>query len=350
MSAPVVSLVIVNYNGERYLPDCLASLSALDWPAEALDVIVVDNASSDDSRALIARQYPAARVLPQAYNTGFAPACNIGARAARGEHLAFLNNDLRVAPDWLRAMTAPLVGAPADLVCVASTIRSWDGRLVDFVGGALNAYGRAFQRDQGLPYDPAFYREPRELLFACGGAMLVRRDVYLETGGFDDDYIAYFEDVDFGWRLWLHGYRVVLAPEAQAFHRLHATGARLGAHRRFFASELNALRSLVKNYADENLYRALAVSLLLGAKRTELHGGLRPDEYAFPGPLDQPAGAAEPVSKLALSYTLAMSRRADELPYWLEKRAAVQARRRRSPTPFSPGAGTPSPRPRPCAP
>ena len=158
MSAPVVSLVIVNYNGERYLPDCLASLSALDWPAEALDVIVVDNASSDDSRALIARQYPAARVLPQAYNTGFAPACYIGARAARGEHLAFLNNDLRVAPDWLRAMTAPLVGAPADLVCVASTIRSWDGRLVDFVGGALNAYGRAFQRDQGLPYDPAFYR------------------------------------------------------------------------------------------------------------------------------------------------------------------------------------------------
>ncbi|MBP7692566.1 MAG: glycosyltransferase family 2 protein, partial [Anaerolineales bacterium] len=330
MNTPRVSVILVNYNGARHLAECLASLNALDWPAAALDVILVDNASTDDSLAVARALRSDIQVLPQAANLGFAPACNLGARAASGEYLAFLNNDLRVDPGWLRAMTAPFVGAPADLACVASVIRSWDGRLVDFVGGALNAYGRAFQVDQGLPYDPDRYAAPRELLFACGGAMLARREVYLETGGFDDDFIAYFEDVDFGWRLWLQGYRVVLAPAAQAFHRLHATGARLGAERRFAISELNALRMLVKNAADEHVYRLLSVSLLLGAKRAELHGQLRRDDYAFPGPLDARPAATTEVSRLALAYVMAQSRLADELPEWLAKRARIQARRRRS--------------------
>jgi GT2 family glycosyltransferase len=231
--APLVSLIVVNYNGRAVLPDCLASLAALDWPSAALEVILVDNASSDGSLQLAQEQLPGLRLLPQLRNLGFAPACNIGARAAQGEYLAFLNNDARVPPDWLQALTAPLQNAPDDLACVASTLLSWDGRLIDFVGGALNPGGRAFQVDQGLPYDPTHYREARDLLFACGGAMLIRRRVYLEVGGFDDDFIAYFEDVDLGWRLWLMGFRVLHAPGAVAYHRLHATGRRLGTHRRF---------------------------------------------------------------------------------------------------------------------
>ena len=327
---PLVSFVIANYNGAQHLPECLASLAALDWPAAAREVLLVDNASADDSVAVARRVLPEVRLLPQGHNTGFAPACNHGARAARGEYLAFLNNDARLAPDWLAHMLAPFADAPADLAGVASVIRSWDGRLVDFVGGALNAYGRAFQLDQGLTYDVAWYGAPRELLFACGGAMLIRRDVYLAAGGFDDDFFAYFEDVDLGWRLWLQGYRFVLAPGAVCYHRLHATGLRLDTHRRFAASELNALRMLVKNYADENLYPLLAVSLLHGAQRAALHGGLSAETYAFPGPLDAAPAPAETVAKNALSYVAAMSRLADELPQWLAKRPAVQSRRQRS--------------------
>jgi len=331
---PLVSIVVVNYNGREHLQAGLPSLAALDWPADALEVILVDNASTDDSLTVTRGLLPQVRLLPQNHNHGFAPACNLGARAARGEYVAFLNNDARVPPDWLRAMTGPFA-APggADLACVASKIVSWDGRLVDFVGGALNVYGRAFQIDQGLPYDENRYHDARELLFACGGAMLIRREVFLDVGGFDDDFVAYFEDVDLGWRLWLMGYRVVLAPDAVAYHRLHATGARLGTHRRFFISELNALRMIVKNYSDENLQPVLITSLLSGAQRAVLHGHIRTDDFNFPGPIDEAPdrrGESVPLSNLAASYIVAMSRFADELPLWLAKRAAIQQKRRRT--------------------
>jgi hypothetical protein len=331
---PLVSIVVVNYNGREHLQAGLPSLAALDWPAEAVDVILVDNASTDDSVAVAHDLLPHLHVLPQDHNLGFAPACNLGARAARGEYVAFLNNDARVPPHWLRALYAPFAAdATGELACVASKIVSWDGQVVDFVGGALNVYGRAFQIDQGLPYDENRYHDARELLFACGGAMLIRRDIFLEVGGFDDDFVAYFEDVDLGWRLWLSGYRVALAPEAVAYHCLHATGVRLGTHRRWAISELNALRMIVKNYSDENLQPVLITSLLSGAQRAVLHGHIRTDDFNFPGPIDEAPdrrGESVPLSNLAASYIVAMSRFADELPLWLAKRAAIQQKRRRT--------------------
>jgi GT2 family glycosyltransferase/glycosyltransferase involved in cell wall biosynthesis len=329
--APSVSIVIANYNGSAVLPDCLRSVEALNWPRAAREVIVVDNGSTDGSPEAAEVLLPGVQVLRQGFNTGFAPASNLGARAAHGEYLAFLNNDVRVPPDWLQAMAAPLDAGGAALACVASTMLSWDGRRVDFVGGALNAYGRAYQVDQGLPYDPARYAAPRELLFACGGAMLIRRDVFLVVGGFDDDFSAYFEDVDLGWRLWLMGYEVVIAPQAHVYHRLHTTGQRLGVHRRFAVSTLNALRMMVKNYADESLRVMLPLALMLLGQSTRLHGGLDPREYAFPGPLADGAHPEDEIlPKAAASYVMAESQFADELPIWLEKRAAIQARRARS--------------------
>lgn len=329
-ASPRVSLIIPNYNGARHLPDCLGSVAALDFPRAALEVILVDNASTDDSVAVARRCLPDLHVLPMATNTGFAPACNAGARSASGEYLAFLNNDARVLPDWLNALLAPFAENAPDLAGVASTLVSWDGQQVDFVGGAVNAFGRAFQLDQSLPFDPNDYREPRDLLFACGGAMLLRRAVFEEAGGFDDDFVAYFEDVDLGWRLWLLGYRIVLAPQAVAQHRLHATGARLGTHRRFAISELNALRMITKNYAEENLTRVLTAALLLGAQRAVLHGQVDRREYDFPGPLEAAEAGDPPFNRLAASYVVAMSRFADELPHWLAKRAVIQSRRVRS--------------------
>jgi GT2 family glycosyltransferase len=329
-AAPLVSLIIANYNGAQHLPDCLGSVAALEFPRDSLEVILVDNASTDDSVAVARRVLPGIRILSQPTNTGFAPANNAGARVARGEYLAFLNNDARVPPDWLNALLAPFTAGEPDLACVASTLVSWDGQQIDFIGGAVNAYGRAFQVAQSLPYEPGNYCEPRELFFACGGAMLIRRAVFEDVGGFDADFIAYFEDVDLGWRLWLLGYRIVLAPAAVARHRLHATGARLGTHRRFAMSELNALRMITKNYSDETLPRVLSAALLLGAQRSVLHGQVDRREYDFPGPLDAAVDEAQPFSRLAASYVVAMSRFADELPYWLAKRSAIQSRRVRS--------------------
>ena len=103
----------------------------------------------------------------------------------------------------------------------------WTGERVDFAGGLLNFYGHAFQHLYGAPASAAADLHVRPTLFACGGAMAVRRDVFLAAGGFDETYFAFFEDVDLGWRLWLHGHAVALAPRAIAYHRGHATASRL---------------------------------------------------------------------------------------------------------------------------
>ena len=95
---PAVSVVLVNLNGAEHLPDCLDSLRAQDYPAERLEVIVVDNGSTDGSLDMLAERYPWARVLPMGHNTGFAPAVNEGVRAATGECIALLNNDMRADP------------------------------------------------------------------------------------------------------------------------------------------------------------------------------------------------------------------------------------------------------------
>src|SRR5947209_14718905 len=217
---PAVSVVLVNLNGAEHLPDCLDSLRAQDYPAERLEVIVVDNGSTDGSLDMLAERYPWARVLPMGHNTGFAPAVNEGVRAATGECIALLNNDMRADPSWVTA----LVGGydPAhDVVCVAGQILSWDGEEIDFVEGTVNFYGMGNQVAFGRRREEVEVREGAYLLFACGGSMLVGRDVWFDVGGFDDGFFAYFEDIDFGWRLNLLGYRVRLAAGAKSYHRLH---------------------------------------------------------------------------------------------------------------------------------
>src|SRR5439155_7651017 len=98
------------------------------------------------------------------------------------------------------------------------------------------------------------------LLFACGGSMLVQRDVFLAVGGFDPDYFAFFEDVDLGWRLWLLGYRVTLTPSAITYHRHHGTTNVIPNHRVHVLYERNALYTIYKNYDEEHLDRILPAS------------------------------------------------------------------------------------------
>ena len=235
---PTVAVVVVNLDGAEHLPDCLDSLAALDYPRERLEVVVVDNGSTDGSLELLAR-YPWVRVLPQDSNLGFAPAVNVGVRSATADCIALLNNDMRVEPDWLTELVRaydPEAGA----VCVGAQILSWDGERLDFGEGSLNFYGMGFQVGYNRPLETVRVRDGSDILFACGGAMLVSRDVYLSSGGFDDDFFAYFEDVDFGWRLWVLGYRVCLAAARAA--TTACTGRRRGSRSTSASSCTSATR------------------------------------------------------------------------------------------------------------
>lgn len=327
MELPKISVIVLNFNGKNHLETCFTSLARMDYPADKLELMLVDNASADGSAAYVREQFPQVRVVENADNLGFAAGNNVGAQAATGEYIAFLNNDTRVAPDWLRKLVEPCL-QDEDAVCAASKMLGWDGKKADFVRSTMNFHGFAFQPEHGL-LDLAHAQ--RELIFPCGGAMLIRRDVFLELGGFDEDYFIYFEDMDLGWRLWLSGYRVVFAPEAIAYHRLHATMDAFSAFRKWVLFERNALVTLIKNYDDDNLAKILPGALMLmvaRATRLMRANGWRPEAYDIRNRAE--SGLTEAVSRSGLAVLVAANEVVENLPHILQKRRAVQARRKRS--------------------
>jgi GT2 family glycosyltransferase len=277
-SHPSVSIVVLNWNGKGHLADCLASLLALDYPESKLQIILCDNGSTDGSADFVRRTFPKVTLLTLDHNYGFAEGNNRAAREAGGEWVGFLNNDMRVEPTWLNDLIAPLPDHP-QAVCLASRIMNWNGSAVDFVGGGVNFQGHGFQVDVGKP--TSSQDTPRRLLFACGGAMLVRRDLFLEVGGFDRDFFAFFEDVDLGWRLNLLGHDVWYSPAATAYHRHHGTASRIDSHQLRVLYERNALAMIYKCFDDDNLAAALPTALLLQNERALSVSGLNRRSFDF---------------------------------------------------------------------
>jgi len=323
-SQPSVTVVIVNLDGAGFLPECLDSLEAQEYPRELVTVLVVDNGSTDGSVELLGTRYPWVEVLAQGTNIGFAPAVNVGARAATGECLVFLNNDARVDPRFLAELTRAY--APSDAVAaVGARIVSWDGSELDFFEGGTGLDGMASQIGYGSPARLTDGAGDQELLFACGGAMLIGRETYLEIGGFDDRFFAYFEDVDLGWRMHVQGLRVVGAPEAVAYHRMHGTSARFPFHKRVFLYERNALLCLIKNIEHRHLDDVLLVAVLLAVTRTAVRGRLSSRQFD----IRQPGGGADTATLplTALAPVAGIVDVLDNLDGILAARHAVQARR-----------------------
>ena len=218
-------------------------------------ITVVDNGSTDGSIGAIASRYPAVRLLPLGANHGFTGGIAAGLRRSSARNVIFLNNDAVPEKAWLQALIDAVESAPDDVISVGGKIVDLTGELIDFIGGALTFDGHAFQN--GFRYPLTSREEPAagsEILFACGGNMISRREPLVALGGFDDDYFAYLEDVDFGWRSWLAGSRVTYEPRAVVRHKSSATSQRLGDFERGVLFERNALQTALKNY--ESLHDA----------------------------------------------------------------------------------------------
>ena len=276
---PTASIIVLNYNGAQHLRTCFDSLGALDYPADRLGLMCVDNASGDGSVQLMRERFPQVRLVENDANLVFAGGNNAGARAAHGESPAFLNNNTRVPSDWLKSLIRPCLDTP-DVACTASRILSWDGQILEFGASSLDFLGYGISEGYGI-LRPDDCGPQREILFACGGAMAIRRDVFLESGGFDEDYQIHHEGSDLGWRLWLLGHRVMFVPESVVYHRHHGTMSAFDDWKRRLLYERNALFSIVKNYDDENLARVLPVALVLLLKRARYMTGADVAEYRF---------------------------------------------------------------------
>lgn len=280
MNRPTVSICVINLNGFEHLKKCLPSLICQNYPKELLEIIVVDNGSNDHSVHYIETNFPEIIIIKNKKNEGFARANNQAAAIAKGDLLAFINNDMIAAEDWTEQLVATMNRTGAE--CIASTILSWDGKRIDFVKGGMDPFGYGFQIDFGKTIENLQdYEKENEILFACGGAMLVNKQIYLSVGGLDEDFFAYFEDVDLGWRLWLLGYKVVSSPKAVTFHRHHGTASKFSRYKRVFHSELNALFMIYKNYSEENYLKFLVGALMLRLTRIAEGVRVNPNMFRF---------------------------------------------------------------------
>ncbi len=352
---PTVTVVVLNYNGLKHLDTCFTSLLALDYPMDRLELMLVDNGSRDRSLDFMRERFPTVRLVETGANLGFAAGNDYGAERATGEYVAFLNNDTRVEPDWLLELVRGIqAGEERGVVCTSSLMLDWEGRRIDFQAGALNFHGFGFQPSYGLSVEaalPEYFpgsgkaenpkskpENPKrtDLLFACGGSMLIRRDVFLYVGGFDPDYFAFFEDVDLGWRLWIMGHRITLVPTAITYHRHHGTAGSIPHHRVQVLYERNALYTIYKNYEDANLERILPAALLLLGQRVvrfmEL-GGVDLREYDFTQPPTAQSLLLDPhenVHRNAVANLLAADEFRANLDSCNAKREWIQANRQRT--------------------
>ncbi|HSP35546.1 MAG TPA: glycosyltransferase family 2 protein [Thermoanaerobaculia bacterium] len=285
---------MVNWNGREQTLECLAAVHAQLAEVSGAVVSVVDNGSTDGSAVAIASRYPQVRLFALDENRGFTGGIRAALRASNARNIVYLNNDAFPEAGWLASLVRAIDDAPADVISVAGKIVDLEGQRVDFVGGVMTFDGHAFQ--SGFRFPLGSVPEPQrggELLFACGGNMVSRRAPLLDLGGFDDDYFAYLEDVDFGWRSWLSGFRVIYEPDGLVRHASSATSNRIGAFERGVLFERNALQTALKNYDDESL-RGTAGAVFFtylhrlhhfATTRNERIGELRrsPFEGAMPG-------------------------------------------------------------------
>lgn len=216
----LISVVIPNWNGAPYLPVCLNALRRQTLPP--YEVIVVDNASTDESRDLLAAHYPDVRVIALPRNLRFAGACNIGIRASSGEAVALLNNDTEADPHWLEHVTRCFAEHP-DAGFVASKLRLFDRR--EYLHSAGDFYSRrgvpgnrgVWQKDEGQFDQPYVFG-------ACGAAAVYKRALLDRIGLLDERFEFSCEDVDLAWRAQLAGYRCAFAHDAIVYHKVSATG------------------------------------------------------------------------------------------------------------------------------
>ena len=236
------SIIIPNWNGARFLPTCLDALARQTYPH--LEIIVVDNASQDESAALIHANYSQVILVSLPENRGFTGACNAGIERATGNFIALLNNDTEVDPNWAAAIVAAFERHP-DAGSAASKMLLFDQRdRIHTTGDYFTLDGRAGNRGV-WQQDTGQYDREEFVFSACGGSAVYRRALLDQIGWLDDDFFFSGEDVDLGWRAQLTGWRCVYVPDAIVYHHLSATG---GGTTASYYDGRNLIFILAKNY------------------------------------------------------------------------------------------------------
>ncbi|HEX2037881.1 MAG TPA: glycosyltransferase family 2 protein [Chloroflexota bacterium] len=205
---------VVTFNHRDIISRCLDAVQHTLGAADEL--LLVDNASSDGTAEFVASAYPWVRVVRSPRNLGYGGANNLGAAAARGEYLVFLNPDTEPQPGWLEALLSAVEGAPERTLATAKLLLAATPERVDTFGNQVHVSGITTSRGWGQPASE--YPQPEEVAAVSGACFALTRSLFWQLGGFDERLFMYFEDTDLSLRARLAGYRCVAVPEARVLH------------------------------------------------------------------------------------------------------------------------------------
>lgn len=245
-----VAVIIPNYNGQKYLSDCLKSLRKQSF--RDFKVIMVDNGSSDGSISVVKRDFPEVQIIGLSENTGFANAVNVGIKETGAKYVFLLNNDTVCEEGVLDALVKVLDKKKSVFSVQAKMLQIKEPHLIDDAGDYYCALGWAFAPSKDK--DNSRYSRRINVTSACAGAAMYRREVFEEIGYFDEAHFCYLEDVDVGYRARLYGYDNVMEPGAIVYH---VGSGSSGSRHNAFKVELTAANNLYFIYKNMNALQVI---------------------------------------------------------------------------------------------
>lgn len=240
---PFVSVILLNYNGKRFLKPCLDSVLADSYTPK--EILLVDNASTDGSMNLAWAYQDRITIVQNPKNYGFPKGCNQGIEVARGDVIVLLNVDTVVRGGWLEKLMQPLANDPS-IAMTGSKLLFPDSNLIQFAGGVMEPNGLTHHEGYGLPDGEAF-NQPKEVDYLTGASVAIRRDVLDRLGGLDEGFPLYFEDLDFSLRVRQAGYKILYQPDSVVYH-FETFGTKKHSARYYYKYHRGRMRFVLKHF------------------------------------------------------------------------------------------------------
>ena len=245
----LVSIIILNYNGEKFLKNCLDSI--LKETNYNFELIVVDNDSPDKSGENFSKEYPQCKFILNKKNLGVSEGLNVGIKNSKGEYIVVLNNDLVVAPKWLDHLFDAFRKYGSGLY-QPKFLKMKDNSIIDSTGNLVNIFGFGFSREKGKK-DRLQHNKIEEIGFAAGTCLFCPKEIFDKVGLFDEKFFAYNEDLDLGWRAKLQNFKSFYVPKSIVYHYGSAQWKWSG--EKFYLLERNRWLSLLSNYSTKTILR-----------------------------------------------------------------------------------------------
>jgi GT2 family glycosyltransferase len=260
----MVSVIVITHNGKHFLKNCFTSL--LRQTYGNFVPYLLDNGSSDGSSEYVRENFPLVKILRFNRNLGFSKAYNEAIKRVNSKYIVLLNDDTIVDTRFLEELIKVMESDDKIFAAGSKIFLLDEPNILNHAGGALSIIGAGI--DIGMGHiDAPMFNQLKEVGYVCGAAMIIRRDYFIELGGFDEDYFAYFEDVDLCWRAWLKGYKCIYVPSSIVYHKYGGSWGKRKSPIRVFLGTRNRLYNIIKNFELRNMLIAFFGSIIFDALR-----------------------------------------------------------------------------------